>query len=198
MISTLSHQTNGPRGGAFGNSGTREDHHQPKEASDLKSSSMFRSRLKRQCPFESTNTSSQYLYKSWCSEPQCQRRALYVLNHSAKWCAANVTVTPMYFCAEHRRAGSVADLSPSQRCRFVGGPSGDERCLRWPSYGDAKRRVPIFCREHAPTDYVNVKARMCKAASGCQVQASFGDPIDGRVRSCPFNEMSHPLIETNL
>ena len=144
-------------------------------------SAEFRIRLKQQFPLISNNTALSF--KSWCSEPTCRRRAHYVLNGS-EFSGSNFSVSPKYFCGEHRRAGAVADPSPSQRCRYAGGPDGAARCLRWPSYGDSERRLPLFCREHALAEHINVKARVCKAPSGCGVQASFGDPLDGRVR-CP-------------
>ena len=117
-------------------------------------------------------------FKSWCSEPMCDRRSLYVLNQSGDLLGANRT---LHFCGLHRPDGAIPNLRPSQRCRFVGGADGASPCVRWSSYGDAARRVPLFCRQHAPAGLVNVKARMCTAGAGCVVQASFGDPLDGKV-----------------
>jgi hypothetical protein len=140
----------------------------------------------RRTPIQPSNDT-----KSWCSKSACNRRALYVLlppaeppNASSTRNGSAASSTVLRFCAVHRPSGAISDQRPSQRCRFAGGPAGAPGCSRWPSYGSAVVRVALYCRQHAPDGLVNLKARACAAPGGCQVQASYGDPLlDRRVPS---------------
>ncbi|EKX47393.1 hypothetical protein GUITHDRAFT_106839 [Guillardia theta CCMP2712] len=116
-----------------------------------------------------------------CAHPEgcdeASTRVVYgFLDNDTRFCK-------MHRCPDHR------DLSNKKKiCSFKG-------CLKYATFGQERSSLELsmtdqnmFCKDHKPDDFVDVKNRMCKFG-GCRKRASYSIP-GSRLWFCRFHKLS--------